>query len=693
MGKRHILWSMLAVLICVLISMYVLLMKETESPGIENIPDSTLKAPKDEITDDTGEASTSPDTLKTERIEPQKKTARSEESPKAVKSRDPSKAALSGTITVKDEFGGLHTSESGSFDFILWSGTSGLHKAVEVVEGEWSTEVPPDVELGVTDVRLGGRVGVFDAEKKRMPIPDNGFLSLEVRWPPETRLRVLAADMGADLRNIELVSGLGFKKKWDNHPGAYTHRNIIFEDASSPITLGKTNKELHSIGYGKKTYFARSPGYAWGPVRVDVHRGGEYILKLHPCGELGVSVVGLDPGARPVLRLRRASEETSFEIAENLPESVRDQLPVSVLDELAKSIPEDPYAGWDHSPAFEQILTSDRPMVVDSLAEGRYLVTAEIGNSFHEPLILGKEEVEILSRQRSNVVLRLTAAPERISVPLKGILIMPLAWELDEFFLRVGLLDTPLGHTPKRRFFQSNNLSRMEGREDVYRWNAGKVQPGNYKIWVEPPNYVTTIEVGSEGDTNAVINVPPPALVSVRVVEAATGKDADVDDISWHVKMPSKVTSCSLETVIKNPRTDLFDFKAPTGEIVVHVLSAEYNIPDHGGTPVSVVPGSNFHTLEVERSFGFILVLKDGDKIVPYDWEWDITLTLLADDNFVGVQCEGPHPEGRRFTSSVPGLYLFKMPHIPGYKQVGDQKVEVKAGEFVRHEIQLERIQ
>ena len=140
-----------------------------------------------------------------------------------------------------------------------------------------------------------------------------------------------------------------------------------------------------------------------------------------------------------------------------------------------------------------------------------------------------------------------------------------------------------------------------------------------------------------------------------------------------------------------NPQTGLFDFLALVGDIVVDVSSDVYETIDPRGTIIQIVPGHNSHIIEVVKSCGFILILKEGEKIIPYESEWHISPVPVKDRRLFDGYTSGPYPEGRRFTVPRPGQYEFNMPEILGYLPVPEQKVLVKPGEFTEHVIQLQR--
>lgn len=594
----------------------------------------------------------------------------------------PSEIKLIGTITVLDESGIEHTSENGRIDFVLWMGTGGLHRMVTVTNGRWSATIPPDVELGVDDIRLGGRVAIMEGEKrindKRFPIPPTGFLALTAQWPPIPVLHFIAADTGEELDSVELheVAGLCYDKNPNN-----VRKVKICTNARSPIDMAEIIKDTDELNWGIKVYFARSPGYCWKRVEVDFRRGCEYFLKLYPCGDLEVVITGYQEGTRPGLSIWNIGEYET-------------------------------YRSFD--------IRKDGPISVESIPVGTYLVCAELGemsiNSYimeEDSIILGKGEVDVLAGQTSSIILSLRAPPEVVKVPLKGTLVIPPAWEYDRVTMKAEILNVPvydgltainfsnresspthvrIGPSIRHYLIEYLPLEQKKDNENVYSWNAGSVQPGLYEFSVKPMAYVTRRKVGPEGLTDAVITVAPPARVAIRVVDDMTGVEIKVDSLYWQFRPPEPFVNCTTGGKAKvNEKTGLFEFEAPLGQIGIEISSDYYYIPGLSGHTLTVHPGNNGHTIRVFKCCGFDLILRDGNVTLPYNIDWFLE-PIKADEEEFAICWSCPHVEGRRFRiEGPPGLYRFKMPNIEGYLQVPEQEVLVKSGEYTRHVIQLQR--
>lgn len=682
MGKRTIFWIVSGLLICIMSALAVLTGGSNGNPDDFDDFASMLSSPDN--SDDVWAQSLSDQPPVRESITPDGEPAQIMPSPDS-ESTDPSEIAISGTVTVQDETGKTHPSEDGSFRIMMWTDNTGSPHSAKVVKGKWTTRVPPDVELSFSDFLIGGRLAKSEEVSNRMPIPEDGKIDFTVRWFPESRLHVKDQDSGIELYDVDVAIGDSFNFSISDYP---IDCHPIYSNVQSPLILGNKWVEGYFSNNGENKYHARSPGYAWGSTKVDLHKGGDFFIHLERGGELVVKIHNLDLSVDVFLRLRDTKESYYAKHIERIPDKLSNPEINTYLDKVKKRTQEDSFDGRGGTIILERELYNYNPVHISSLKAGQYIVSAEIGDWLDKPIVLGCKKVEVRVGERTSVDLHLDASPVRTTAPFKGSLILPSEWELETFRLVLSLEDVSLGHVKDYKAFEANEMDRSEKAMDTYFWDAGFVQPGLYKARVHPLDYVTTINVGPEGNVNAVVDVPPPAQVSMQIVEASTGAIADIDQIYWHIGKPHQVGSYRSETVKINPDTNCFDFKAPSCDILVQVRGSEYRFPKPFGYPLTIVPGSNTLTVEIEKSCGFILVFKDGDKILPHDEDWEIK--PYPEKGMLSYG-RSPHPDGRRFTVK-PGTYMFKIPNIPGYKPVEDQTVHVRANEFLRHEIQLERL-
>ncbi len=345
----------------------------------------------------------------------------------------PERITLAGTITLLDEQGVEHVSEDGTFDLVLLAGDSGFSQEVAVTGGRWNTVIPKRTEdgridsLGVDGIVLGERSAfMVEGPFYRFPIPADRFLALRVRRSAHVLLHVQDRESGRELDTIELFDATHSRESND-HPGI-VEASAILHVGSSPIPLTPDGDGF------RRNYCARSPGYAWGRIEVDLMKGGERLLQLDPGGDLEVSIIGgeRDPGT--FLRVYRQDGR------------------------------------WERV-VYESELGDMELVSIESLPAGRCAVRAEIGYWFREPVIVGKTEASIVPRGHVEITLALKA-PETVPfVPLEGILVLPTEWEQDDFSISAKLLGTALGGMEDHLTISEWEMTALD--PGVYRWTAG----------------------------------------------------------------------------------------------------------------------------------------------------------------------------------------------------------------------------
>lgn len=547
---------------------------------------------------------------------------------------------LSGTMVVFDELGQEHTAELGSFTLFVYDGDTGRGQEVLVLAGRWSTIVhddPPPSVLSIGNIRLRDRVAFKLEPNERFPVPETRTLRIVARWPPSSVLLVRDRASGRDLAPVLVAEVDAWPQSEFRHPGqdAEQARDL----GPSPVTLPASEWDS-----GERILHVRSPGHAWARVVIDESRGGERLVLLDPSGTLEVVVRGevSDPGAK--LRLYAAS----------------------------------------HAPVAELDLPGQEVLVIDALAPGTYRVVGQIGQYWSQPLELGTTSAEVTAGQRARVVLVLAATPQRIVVPLKGTLLVPEEWQLDHFQIELELLDVPLGGWEGRTSVDRSSMTPDgPGR---YRWSAGKVQPGRYEVELEELGFIDVLEVGSQGLTDAWIEVAPPCNVRVRCVEEDSGLEVTTESVNWHGAIPDGVRGWSNARAEWDELLRCWRFRAPIGRIRVSTHGQDYG---HTFEDIEVRAGSNDVVLRLSRLCGLTLVLQDGSTEIP----WDQQMTAKLEP------AEGqPAYDSRRWGNGSftllrrdPGAYELTLDPIPGYEPVPPTRVHLEKGVITRHEVRLVR--
>lgn len=548
---------------------------------------------------------------------------------------------LRGTVVVHDPQGAPHAAESGFFVLIVWAKEEERQEAeVQVAEGAFTVDVQAEAELSVGTMQLGGRrafhVPGRPATQEPFEVPQEGVLELVARWPPRTLLHVRAQADGRALDGIEVVSSSGWPDSDLAHPGHPDGGQFLARDATSPVDLTGTQTWDGVV-------YARAPGYAWGRTTLDLDQGGERFVALEPAAALEVELVGWEPGTDGRLRLR---------------------------------------AEGDEEPTAE--LGLRERVGIESLCPRRYRVSAEIGEFWADPIVLGGIDVDLRAGETQRVTLELAPAPHAELVPLAGIVVVPSAWELDGFTLHAKLLDTPLQPELERHDQRSGAMQRAA--TDSWSFAFPAVQPGRYELTVAEAAFSVGLDVPAGGVTDVLFAVPPPTHVAVRAVEAESGREAELLTLHWYAVRPDGVTGGVLESVQRDPESRLFEFRAPQTPIVLHCWEQAYCFVNE---TVELHAGRNEITLEFSPSCGIVLSFHDGENQLPWEGDWMVYPQGVEEDG----AATGWSQDGRtlRIMLSKPGLYRFDVPEVPGYEPLPPQEVWVAAGEFVEHRLALVR--
>lgn len=579
---------------------------------------------------------------------------------------------LSGTIAVVDEKGVEHKNEDGSFKLTKWRGSGGPSKKIQVIGGKWSTKIPDDVELKVSDIRLGNRLAIYIKDGKHFdkvfPIPESGVLKIRARWCPEPILHVLDYETKDEIGSVELVTrwGGGHEK----HPRDYlTH--TVCKSQRSPIYLGEYVGKM-GITFGKETFFVRSPGYAWKQIEVDFHKGKDYYLKLVPGGHLDVKISDYEGVEKKVLFLTKIG---------------------------------------NRYPDYEFKIKQNGTMKIESIEVGRYHVAAEVeknrrGIFENGTDRLAEDWVEIFPSRITEISVSLHSKQQPEKVPFRGTLIIPKEWEFKEAEMTMSSYGVEYQDTPSWVRFKTDDLSDeyavngefqyrqlipVESEGLRYTWDAGVVYPGHYEFRVEPLNYDIVFYVSKEGRTDALIEIPEPASMSIKFKYEQIKKPVDVGNILWSINR-FRVSGSIMPAGSVSPdrETGLYVFKAPVGSINIGVYREEYQLEEMSGIDLRVNEGQNEYVIEVYRTCGIDLVLKCEGETVTFPYKLWIKVERKDGKNYWRYSV-GPHPEGRRMSFRNPGEYFIIVPKIEGYQEIEEQEVVVEKGKYKLHVIELKR--
>jgi hypothetical protein len=109
---------------------------------------------------------------------------------------------------------------------------------------------------------------------------------------------------------------------------------------------------------------------------------------------------------------------------------------------------------------------------------------------------------------------------------------------------------------------------------------------------------------------------------------------------------------------------------------------------------VVLKPGLNDFTMRVRRSSGIVLTMRDGTSPVSWDVysRWDVRVRAIDGSKVrsgVGYSDRFEH----YIKVSKPGPYEVTIPTLTGFEEIAPFTIDVSAGDFVRHEIQIARKQ
>ena len=549
---------------------------------------------------------------------------------------DPEEIDLRGSIAVVDEDGVEHTSEDGSFHL---TGRGSRSSEVTVEAGAWQARVPRGHELRVQEIELGGRIAILVDPDQPLRIPPERFLELRARWLGGTLVHVRDALTGATLNDVDAVRAVGWPRSDLPHPGEVSADRVVVRGANSPVLLPARRSRYQAFQLS-------CPDHTWGRLQTEGGSGGERVLLLGPGGDLVIELTGGEPGEGAVVRVR----DPNWMLVAELDLAGRQRIPI------------------------------------ERLPVGCLGVAVEIGDWWADPVVLGKGEVEIRAGVQARLVLELEAAPAFEPVPLGGEIVLPAAWKLRHFLLVVELLDTSLDGRDSHRRISSGSMSRDDQRPEVWRWRVDDAQPGRYELELHPLYHSISLEIGPGGREDVVFEIPPPGEVRVRVLDAATGLEAEVEHVYWTGVRPKWVRGGGLGRAERSARTGLWELRAPQGEIEVKAsgggLRGEREIVRVGPEPVEL-------TLMVERTYRIELRLADGST--PVFWPRGTQVEIRSADG--GEPRRGWTGGSQIYFLAVegPGTYRIAIPDIPGYEPIPEQEVYVAESGLAELEIELVR--
>jgi hypothetical protein len=561
--------------------------------------------------------------------------------------------AVEGKVEVREpDSDEPHAHESGSLSFVL--DTAGLHRDVdvEVRDGAWRLEAPVGSIATVRDAVLGRRPAMPADSAEAFEAKADAVVEISLRWARRLMLHVRAADTRVELADVDVVTHWR-PEPWQ-HPDVTESRTTAERGHISPIDLSELTPPRDVRG--RVSFFARSPGFAWG--RIDVNRadGGDVDLELRPGGDVEVVVSGDADLAEAIVRLHPA-----------------DAAP-HVTDAFAR-------------------LHGARACMLESVDAIRWSASVEsrAGGS-----VLGSAPVAVVAGGHARVVIDVTPLAASTGVRLTGVVRIPAAWsargpnidgtpiEPDGPRLAREAAGRRLEAAPEGggdRRLATFAPGQFDGQFAVVPFEIEGVTPGRVALTLDDPSAGLVVDVGPNGRDDVVLDVPPPVSVSLRVVDSETGEDAAVRQVLWK---SATATSEAAEGASRNP-DGTFSFEAPLGEIRVRPGTWDYAVP---WQTLLVAPGHEKLVLRIARTLDVRVRALDGETPLPWQWSWRVELRPL-DGGEVGPA--GWDASGARLSVTRPGRYRLALANIEGYRAVPEQEIDVAAGRANECVVRLER--
>lgn len=575
-------------------------------------------------------------------LDPTGTAARREEVVAPSSSSAPSASPPAQRVTLRGSIVVLHENDeyaevSGTFQLALWHGTSPVFLDVKAADGRWQVVTDRPDAVSVERCRFGDRVAVPVDPSERIPFADGGEIALRLRWPDPLVIHVRDAATGTELKGVRVVA----IPDWEQESLVVPPRSweVDARRGDSPLRM-----RIDELGQGRfqvpgSAVLVRTDGYAWARVSFDPDRGGEVFADLQPACELEIRVVSEHAASQSVLRVRRAGE------AAPIFEDDRDSLALTTLD---------------------------------AIAAGDYEVAVHSRDPTQRPEVLASAPVRVETGQRSVVVLRLADARPISTVDVAGVLVVPRAWGVEHVELVAKLFDAPLSDAPLARTMQLAKTGAW-GAADEFAWRLDCVQAGRYELSIQNPPFGSIVEFPLGSATDARVEVPPPADVSVRVVDLVTGEPVPLNWLAWRMDLPGGAARRS-PPIERNPSSGSYEFRCPVGEVVLDAAAAGDAYPG-SLTSHTLAAGANPIVLKLARHTLMSITFRDGTRTLEPSLDLLRTLDVSARRGGGEVTEWTFDSDAVRVRVSEPGSYRVRLREaLPGYLLPEVRTVDLQPG-------------
>lgn len=561
---------------------------------------------------------------------------------------------LAGTLVIEEPDGSLTAPERGELVIGFGSSRSHQRQDVPVTDGAWRVEFlfstggdtdadPPRFSIRGVDVSDERGSVVLEMDREARFEPGTMDVVVTARRLASISLEVVDANTGEHLEDVRVVRivDTDWSRDRDGHPGDASLEELV-ESADSPVKLLPWSRRAQ---WNADAVLVGSPGYAWTPIELDLHAGGTRRIELAPGGSLEVVVRGTPrPGSHARLYTGQGGR---------------------------------PYASWS-------LEGTDR-ITLEGVTPGDYDVRAEIGMWFRSPRVDAHAKANVVAGATEHVELQVIDHLEPSRGALSGRLILPREWGLNTFHLNLELLGAPLDGGDGRIRIQPSQFERVGRSKDTFAFDVGEVLVGQYKATLSELEYSIVFDLGPEGRSDVMIEVPPPAEITVRVVDSTTGQVADIDRLNWNPVRPKEAMGGGLNSAERRADEEDFRLTVPRGPVHISTHSDMYGWT---GEDVDALDGAEI-VLEVAPVPRAILRLVDGETAVP--WPRDDYGKGEAVDGSGRLGSRGQREGALHFNVTEAGRYRLNIPEINGFEPHPPVELDLVAGELVEHVVELVR--
>lgn len=477
---------------------------------------------------------------------------------------------------------------------------------------------------------------------------------------PDCTLRVVDARTGGLLDDVNVLPRHAGPEQ--GHPGPHFDGSYVVRGGASPVRLPRTR--------GLRPYWVTARGYGWSYILVDHETGGERVVEVEPGGRLVVEVQG--------------------DIDAYTSQSLRAEIRVyyHATESLAASSGLGPRQGFK------------------GVAVGTYDVKVELGSADGSPIVLGETQVDVTANATCTARIGLVhhGIPPR-KARVRGEIVVPSRYRAldlrpsqriqptERSALRKGdALRILPPHGPALRYRDVLDMEHgaMDGRFDeedgseVFRWEA-ELSAGRYLFVVEPVQHGVLLDVPESPDADIRIALPELFPVTLRAIDAETGRPIDGAGIRWSRQFTEGVADGWVE----------LDLESGAEGATVYLTEGRFLFaaigPNYGERSMDAYAGSgtNEFTLELSPCILREIILMHRETVVP--WAQGMACSFRSFGSEDSQPCENSGEGKMRAGFGQPGLYEILFGEIEGFRDLAPVVVEVSEGDQSPVLVQLER--